>query len=265
MNRSFHCKTTNEGHIIKQLTELLQNNIKNGSYDLREDGIFMRTMDSNRRALFDLELDSTNFNIYKIKKNRPIGLNQSHFYKMLKSIKKKDSITLFVEESAPNDLGIEIIPKEKNRVTTSTIKIQNIQNLHIDLPEGYGLPIIIPSNEFQKMIKDMNNIGNTIVVSSKNRQVKFNCESESVYSREVLFGEYDADVSSMEIKQVFDTEMLTRISKIAGLNSTMQIFQSEKLPLLITSAVGNLGKISIYLKSRDQIESDELQVNSDDE
>jgi hypothetical protein len=59
--------------------------------------------------------------------------------------------------------------------------------------------------------------------------------------------------------------MLTRISKIAGLNNTMQIFQSENLPLLITSAVGNLGKIAIYLKSRDQIEIDELQVNSDDE
>jgi hypothetical protein len=115
------------------------------------------------------------------------------------------------------------------------------------------------------MIKDMNNIGSTIVVSSKNRQVKFNCESESVYSREVLFGEFDADASSSDIKQVFDTEMLTRISKIAGLNSTMQIFQSEGLPLLITSSVGNLGRISIYLKSRDQIEKDEMQVNSDDE
>jgi proliferating cell nuclear antigen len=184
---------------------------------------------------------------------------------MLKSIKKKDSISLYIEEEASQDLGIEIIPKEKNRVTKSFVKIQNIQNLEIDLPEGYDKPILIPSNEFQKMIKDMNNIGNTIVVSSRHRQVKFKCDAESVYKREVLFGEEDLDYNIPEVTQSFDTEMLTRISKIAGLNSTMHIHQSPRMPLKITSAVGNLGTIAIYLKSKDQIEQEEMQVGSDDE
>jgi proliferating cell nuclear antigen len=264
MSKLFQCKT-NEGHIVKTLAELLQNNIKSGCYEINENGLFMRITDANKRILIDLQLNHENFVLYKVKKRISLGLNQSHFYKMLKSIKKKDSISLFIDESTPLDLGIEIVPKEKNRVTTSYVKIQNIQNLDIDLPSGYEKPILIPSNEFQKMIKDMNNIGNTIEISSKYRQVKFKCDAESVYKREVLFGEADLDYISPEILQAFDTEMLTRISKISGLNTTMQIHQSKGLPLKITSAVGNLGHIAIYLKSKEQIEEDEMHVGSDDE
>lgn len=264
MNRIFQCKT-NEGHIIKTLAELLQNNIKSGCYEVTPEGISMRITDANKRILIDLTLDHENFVLFRARKHIHLGLNQSHFYKMLKSIKKKDSITLFIDEETPNDLGIEIVPKEKNRVTTSHVKVQNIQNLHIDIPGGYDRPILIPSNEFQKMIKDMNNIGTIIQVSSKNRQVRFKCDAESVYKREVLFGEVDPEYNLPEILQEFDTEMLTRISKISGLNNTMQIQQKEGLPLKITSSVGNLGQISIYLKSKEQIEEDEMQVGSDDD
>lgn len=264
MNKIFQCKT-NEGHIVKTLAELLQNNIKSGCYDIGQEGISMRITDANKRILIDLHLNHENFILYKTKNRISLGLNQSHFYKMLKSIKKKDSISLFINEDNPLDLGIEIIPKEKNRVTTSFVKIQNIQNLDIDVPSGYDRPILIPSNEFQKMIKDMNNIGTIIQVSSKNRQVSFKCDAESVYKREVLFGESDPDYNNPEIIQDFDTEMLTRISKISGLNTTMQIHQCEGLPLKITSSIGNLGNIAIYLKSKEQIEEDEMQVGSDEE
>ena len=80
-----------------------------------------------------------------------------------------------------------------------------------------------------------------------------------------MFGEVDPEYNFSEILQEFDTEMLTRISKISGLNNIMQIQQKEGLPLKITSAVGNLGQISIYLKSKEQIEEDEMQVGSDDD
>ena len=46
--------------------------------------------------------------------------------------------------------------------------------------------------------------------------------------------------------------------KIAGLNKTLQIYPKINLPLLIKSNVGNLGKLSIYLKNKKQIEEDEI-------
>jgi proliferating cell nuclear antigen len=274
----FSCKT-NEGHIIKILAELLQNNIKNGCFVIDEKGIRLSMFDTNKKIGLDIDLNYENFSLYKFntalveKLNREnnntengnklfIGINQSHFHKMLKSIKKKDSIALFIDDSSPTDLGIKIIPKEKNRITTSFIKIQNIHQLEVDFPEGYKKPVIVPSNEYQKMCKDMSNIGNVINVESKKYTIKFGCNAGSVYSREVIFGEADEDFIDdekeiKEVKQEYDTEQLTRIAKIAGLSGSMQIYQTEDLPVLFRSAIGSLGKISIYVKSKKEIEQDE--------
>jgi proliferating cell nuclear antigen len=191
---------------------------------------------------------------------------------MLKSIKKKDSIELFIDSRNPTDLGIKVVPREKNRITNSTVKIQTIQNTYMELPKGYDKPVIVPSIEYQKMCKDMNNIGSTIRVISRGFQVEFKCNTANVYSRGTLFGEIDEDDDEededFEIKvdydEDFDTEQLTRIIKIAGLSSNMQIYPKEDCPLLFKSLVGSLGTISIYIKSKKEIEKDESEYDRGD-
>lgn len=254
-NFLFFCKTS-EAYIIKILAELLQNNIKTGCFIVSKKGILLRMTDSNRKILIDIELNSENFIQYKYKsdENMSIGLNFHHFYKMVKSIKKKDSLVLFIEENKETDLGIRVIPKEKNRVTTSFIKIQNLQSLDIELPQGYTNSIIVPSNEYIKMIKDLNSMGgNTISVTSTSSTIRFACNSNNVYSRTITFGDEDSDddeESKQYRHQEFDTEQLTRITKVAGLSNQIQIHQTEDLPLLFKSNVGNLGKIFVYVKDK---------------
>jgi proliferating cell nuclear antigen PCNA len=265
LNYLFYCKTT-EGYIIKILSELLQNNIKNGCFIVNESGILFRMTDSNRRILIDMSLDANNFSQFKFKgKPLSIGLNLSHFYKMLKNIKKKDSLALFIENDKEDDLGIRVIPKEKNRVTTSYVKIQNLQSLDIDIPSEYGKPVNIPSNEYIKMIKDLNNMGGSVItISSCIGFLKFNCNSNDIYSREIIFGESE---EKMEITciQDFDTEQLYRMSKISGLSTMIQVYQKEGSPLFFNSNIGNLGKMSIYIKDKKQIHEEDLGTNEEDE
>lgn len=260
----FYCKTT-EGYIIKILSELLQNNIKNGCFIVNEKGLFFRMTDSNRRILIDLELSADKFNNFKYNsKNKQIsvGLNLSHFYKMLKNIKKKDNLVLFIEDEK-EELGIRVIPKEKNRVTTSFVKVQNLQSLDIDLPSQYEKPVNIPSNEYIKMIKDLNNMGgNHITISSGVGYLKFNCDTSGIYSREIVFGESD-DKMDITCIQEFDTEQLHRISKISGLSTMIQLYQKNGLPLLFSSNIGNLGKIYIYTKDKKQIQEEDLGIESE--
>jgi hypothetical protein len=110
----------------------------------------------------------------------------------------------------------------------------------------------------------------TLSEESKKYNIKFSCDGDSVYSREVVFGESDGieeeEKHSKEVTQEFDTEQLTRIAKIAGLSSNMQIYQAEDCALLFKSGVGSLGKISIYVKSKREIEEDEKNnISNDDE
>ena len=153
----FKLKST-EAYVIKILAELLSNNIKTGCFCIDTTGIELCQMDHHRRVLINLKMHANKFPTYKFNSKKMfLGIHLPHFHKMLKSIKKKDSIELYIDDETPTDLYIKVIPKENNRVTTSTIKIQPAQNIDTDIPTGYIKPIIVSSSEFQKMIKDMGN------------------------------------------------------------------------------------------------------------
>ena len=258
-----------EAYAIKILAELLANNIKTGCFVIDENGISLCMMDHHRRILINLKLNAygEGFTVYKFNSKKLfLGINLNHFHKMLKSIKKKDSIELFIDDESPTDLAIKVIPKENNRQTTSCIKIQSIQNLDIDIPTGYGKPISISSSEYQKIIKDMGSIGNIMNISSKKFSIEFSCNAGGILKRKVRFGEVDEDEDDevddkKEFNQDFNTEQLCRITKLAGLSSNIQIFPGK--PLLFKSNVGNLGFIEIYIKSKEQLESESCAIDSE--
>lgn len=270
---TFKCKT-GEAYQIKILAELLTNNLKHGCFDVTDDGITLRMFDQPRRTLVDMCLQAENFSLYKFKSEEKfcLGLNLNHFHKMLKSIKKKDSLQLFISSDVPNELGIKTIPKENTRVTTSGIKIQNIQNVDADVPLGYGKPVIVPSPDFQKMCKELSSIGSTnIRVKSKGFHIDFIADADGILKRKVRLGESDdsddeeaGDVNINSYDATFTTDQFTRINKIAGLGSTMQIFPgTNELPLLFRSSVGSLGKISVYIKSKELLDKETNVSESD--
>ena len=261
----FRCKTT-DAYIFKILTELLHNIIKTACFEISAKKIILRMMDSNRRTLIDLTLHADNFNLYHFSPHIEngvlnIGLNLNHFYKMLKSIKKRDQLFLFIQENNVSDLGIHIVPRDQSRVTKAFVKIQNIQNLEIALPEAYDHSILVASNEFSKMCKDMFNMSNTICIAAKKYTIGFLCNVGSVYSRQVILGDTEAqrmnsEASENDFTEDYDTEQLSRILKIAGLAQNLNMHCVKNMPLLLTSKVGIIGEIQIFVKSKKQLDDE---------
>jgi proliferating cell nuclear antigen PCNA len=266
---------TREGYALKVLAELLQNNIKTACFEIDDTGMKLRMMDHHRTILIDLLLEADNFSVYKYKPSEKmtLGINLSHFHKMLKLIKKRDSVCFFIAENSLTDLGIKIIPKENSRVTTSFVKIQNAQNLDIDVPEGYGKPVIVSSSDFQKMCKGLN-ISTMTRIIKKGFLVRFFNDVGDVMKRYTDLGETedsDSDDDEKEDEGVidycedFDTEQLTKITKIAGLSPNMHIYLKTDNPLHIKTTVASLGRISVYIKSKALQETDARTAESEDE
>lgn len=246
---------TNEGFLFKVLAELLQHNIKACCLILKEEGISLQMTDNLMKVLVDLQLDKHKFNTYKFKFNQKkiIGINLSHFYKMLKSVKKKDTVELFIENEEEFNFGIEITPKDNSRTTTSFIKIQNIQNIQITMPSGYENCVVIPSGEFHKMIKDMMHIGNEIKITSTKNTVDFKCIADGIYSRQVMFGEKEEGEDDEKIfEDNFATDLLNKIIKISGLSNKLYIHTQNNLPLLFKTNIGSLGEIKLFLKNNEE-------------
>jgi hypothetical protein len=77
--------------------------------------------------------------------------------------------------------------------------------------------------------------------------------------------EDDSKNDEPEYAEDFDTEQLTRITKLSGLSTNMQIYPKSENPLLFRCPIGTLGKISIYLKSKNLQEVESRAIESEDE
>jgi proliferating cell nuclear antigen len=188
-----------------------------------------------------------------------LGVNLAHFKKILRPVKKKETIELIKETASSTDLCIKISPKELGgEVDVNFIKIQEIQILDLELPNGYDEYISIPTSRYQKMCKDMESISQNIHIESNNGMVKFTSDMTGVYSRSILFGKEDS--GPVTYSQIFESEQLNNLGRISGLgantNSNIQVFTKDKLPMLLRTNVGTLGKLNIYIKSKEQIEAE---------
>ena len=256
----FKCKTDNAFH-IKILSELLSNILNTGFFEINKAGITISMFDQPRKTMISIQLDAENFQTYSLnsKESLHIGMNTSHFHKMLKSVKKKDFIELSIESENLSDLIIKTIPKEHNRVTVSGIKIQSAQNLDVAKPVGYTKSIIIQSSDFSKMIKDLSVVSSDVfTISNTDDTIRFSADSDGIVKRDVTFGNGN-DTSTCEFDTSntfkFGFEQLQRISKISSLSNSVYVYPcTEDLPLHIKSMVGSIGTLSIFIKSNEMLE-----------
>lgn len=254
---------TVEAHITKSLAEVLQNILTDVCFLFDKDGITLLTVDNKKppHLLVHLTMNGETYDEYYCPKPIHVGINLQHLYKMLKSIKKKDSVMLFINKNTPGLLGITTIQADTGQPVTSHIKIQKLAQVATSIPENYGHPIHIPTSTFQKMCKDMQSISSKIKVYAKGNHLRFSCEVEGMYTREVPFGDVDEDSEEEEYEDIFHTKSLSQLIKVSGLNQRIQVYipptRSElEIPLKISINTGQLGKLEIYIKSVAQIDSE---------
>lgn len=257
----FKAKTV-EAYTIKSLSEVLQNILTDVCFIFDKDNITLLTIDNKSppHLLIHLKLNSEAFDEYYCPKPLSIGVNLQHLYKMLKSIKKKDNILLFIDKNEPGLLGITTIQADSGQPVTSHIKIQKLSQVNAVIPDNYSHPIHISTSTFQKMCKDMQSISNRIKIFSKKNYLLFNCQVEGMYARETPFGVLDDEAEDEEYEDVFHTKSLSQLIKVSGLNQRMQIYtpptdSEDEIPLKISINTGQLGKLEIFIKSIEQIEN----------
>lgn len=258
---------TDEAFVIKIVGELLSQRLKFAPFKVTPDGIFLLKMDPKKQQLIEISLEKTNFSPYKCSKPIIFSVNTTHLYKMLKCIKKKDGLRLFIHEDDPHNLGICVEQRgEGNRVTTF-LKITMTHPEDIQKPEGYDPPIIIQSKQFQKM-KNLHSIAETMTITSKLNYIKFFCDGGELYSRELVIGdENDEDNAHIKkvYKQNFNTQHITGLTKCAGQSSNVQVFVHEDLGLKIKMKAGALGEITVYIKSKELIQDEEEEKENDED
>jgi DNA polymerase III sliding clamp (beta) subunit (PCNA family) len=252
---------TKEAYVIKILGELLNNTIQWAPLHVNEQGISLMQADDNFEQLIDLMLYKEHFPKYKCNKPLSFLVNSEYLYKMLKNIRKKNHVTLYVTRAEPNKLGISVESSEDNNQTITTIGITESRHEVFKRPQGYENPVIMSPKEFQNM-KTLHTIGRTVRVTSKPGFIKFFCDGDQVCSRELVVGDESENRDAEPHIQHYNTNHLTGLTKCAGLaqQSNIQIYIQPALPMKIKMRAGSLGDLTIYIKSKEMLELEEEEV-----
>lgn len=196
-NHLFYGEAT-KGNILKVIIDTLcAGNISRGIFVIEKSGIYLRQSDEGSTILYDIELPCSHLRNYKCGKPMAISVNLKHMQSLLKTIKKKDSVTMHINANSPGKLYITIRPevaREVVRFEARGMAYQVEENYKlIPLPDGgYKYPMVINASDFQK-IKQLAVISKQICIHiQKSNYMSFTCDA-TIMDAELGFGKLQTE------------------------------------------------------------------------
>jgi len=256
--RQFYAKTR-EGCVLKILDELLKYYIKTKCvFKFGNRGIEMCAVSEDHRILASVLLRKEDFVKYECHKERTVELNIVNKYMALKSLKKKDILGIVIENKSPDFLSVQIKGDENSdHILSNRVKITDTRMTEVtDLDYSKGTPINILSSDFQRMCKSSNNMSKEMEIRSADPSIiSFHCEGSDECDADNIFGdEEDLKKETRNYKIHLPTQVITKLSKVAGLSKNIKIYPtSEDLPLYFEINLGSLGRLDLYVKSNEQL------------
>jgi hypothetical protein len=204
-NKLFYAEAA-KGYILKVMVDSLTGPLQRVYINLDEEGFKIRQSDSGNTILYDINLPRKNFKGFRCVRKITISVNLKHMQGLLRNVKKKDSIAMYIDPTKLGKFFIMIRPEgaRKNvRFETNSIVYQEEKDFKLeDLPDGgYKYPMVIEATDFQK-IKRLTTIGKVIgVVIQNNNYLSFKCDAGVVFDSELGFGELLEDPFDEEDQQ----------------------------------------------------------------
>jgi proliferating cell nuclear antigen len=241
-----------QGGTIRTLFEVLKEIVHDVSLRFDSTGVRLLTMDGARCALVYLKLRAESFEEYHCTSSFDVGINMASMFKLVRTTGSHDTVTMYMDASSTNELGITIQNAEKNSITDFKMKLLDVDSEEIKIPDvDFDSVITMPSAYFQRICRDMLNISDTMTISSQGTQLVLGCNGDFA-RQETVIGEADAGMSvsaksNKKIEGRFSLKYLSLFCKAANLCNTIELFLKESYPLILKYNVASLGEIRFCL------------------
>ena len=253
-------KTVQTG-AFKTLSEALKEILTDANIEFTDSAMKIITMDPTQTILVHLKLEKNNFEYYHCKHKIVIGINMSNFFKLIRTLTNNDALTLYIEEGNVNFLGIRIENGEKNTLTNFYLNLIEVDESTYQIPPAQFESIItMPSNEFNKICRDMINLSEIIEIKSVGNQVIFSCKGEFA-SQETIIGETSNGLSFVKhsnddniIQGYYNLKHLVLFAKCTNLCNSIEMYMKNNFPIVINFAVGSLGHLKLALAPKVELD-----------
>ena len=195
----FELKTV-QSSAFRILIEALKEILTDANIEIESSGIKIMTMDPSHTVLVHLKLDANKFEKFsKLDDSKlTIGISMLCLFKLIKTMNNNDTLSLYIEKDDPNRLGIRIENGEKNSLTKYKLNLMDLPEEKIDIPPAsFESVLTMPSNDFQKICRDMHNIADNMEIKSVGNQLMFSCRGDYAV-QETTLGETISGMSFIQ-------------------------------------------------------------------
>jgi|LauGreDrversion4_2_1035121.scaffolds.fasta_scaffold44619_3 proliferating cell nuclear antigen len=255
------------GYVIplKTLTEVLSNVLTETTWiftapDPKDPdkfaGLEIATADTSRTIFIRVQLDAKEFDPYFCKYDKlELGVSLINLYKLLKSVDKDDTMSMYVEENDRQNLIIEIENQEKKSKTFYKLKLMDLdQQPKKTAKIEYDIKITMPSTEFHKLCREMNNIAEYVDIQCTSKNIIFTCKGDCA-ERSTIFKSEEGGLNISNenkknhniIQGIYELKNIVLFTKCANLCNDIEIYMKNDFALTIIYTIATLGTIKIAL------------------
>lgn len=249
----FEARLTQAG-LLKKVLEATKDLVTDGNFECSTAGFALQAMDSSHVSLVSLNLRSDGFEHFRCDRPLSMGMNLSNMAKMLKCANNDDIITMKAEDQGDSVTFMLETPNQ-DRISDFELKLMDIDSEQLGIPDtDYAATVKLPSVEFQRIVRDLSGIGDTVDIYVTKDGVKFSTSgdigSANITVRQnAESGAFESTVIDLNepVMLTFALRYLNSFTKATPLSNMVTICMSKELPVVIEYRIADMGHISFYL------------------
>ncbi|KAI9741111.1 MAG: proliferating cell nuclear antigen [Cirrosporium novae-zelandiae] len=244
-----------QANLLKKVVDAIKDLVQDCNFDCNDSGIALQAMDNSHVALVSMMLQAEGFSPFRCDRNIALGINLTSLTKVLRAAQSDDILTLKADDS-PDVVNLVFESSESDRLSEYDIKLMDIDQEHLGIPEtDYSAVITMPSAEFQRVCRDLNQLSESVSIEATKDGVKFAASGDigngAVTIRQhsnVDKPENDVSIALSEpVALTFSLKYLVNFCKASGLSSSVKLCLSSEVPLLVEYGLAGNSYLRFYL------------------
>lgn len=251
------------GQRLRKILDAVKDLVNEAGWECNPNGMSLQAMDTSHVSLVAAQLKSEAFDKYRCDKPINLGMSLTNLSKFLKCASTDDIITLKATDDCDK---ISLLFEDKNATESSEyeLKLINIDSDYLGIPDQeYPVEIEMPSTKFQRICKDLVQIGEAVTISCVKESVRFSISGDlgsgSVNLNQIKNADKpDEDVSIKMVEPIclsFALKYLNQFAKATPLSSRVKLSLRSDAPLVVSYSIPNeeddeseeVGYIKYYL------------------
>jgi proliferating cell nuclear antigen len=237
---------------FRTLIEALKDILTEANIEFDSTGMKIMAMEGTHTILVHLFLEADRFDEWHCPQKHILGVNMINLFKLVKTMSNNDSIVLYLRKSATDKLGIEILNGEKQMTTRFSLNLIEIDVRPFQIPPvQFSSIITMPSVDFQKIIRDMHTLGETVEIQSASQELVFRCKGDYA-EQETIFsigqnGLTQSKLPTDIVQGNFVLKHFVLFTKCTSLCSDISLYLKNDYPIIVEYNVAGLGEIRLAL------------------